>query len=238
MSEIRLIETQDGSHSLYVPELNETYHSFHGAIQESQHVFIRMGLHYFLDKFQSNKIKILEVGFGTGLNAMLSYRDLTKKQIRTWYDTIEPFPIGEDIWKKLNYVEKLDFEGAEKIYTELHSSAWDTKNELAEGYLFTKYKEKLEDIELLPNHYDVVFFDAFAPNKQPELWHLDQLKKVVASMKDEAVFVTYCAQGQFKRDLREAGLEIESLPGPPGKKEMVRGRKIAIDVGEEGEVVE
>jgi tRNA U34 5-methylaminomethyl-2-thiouridine-forming methyltransferase MnmC len=229
MSEIRLIETQDGSHSLYVPELNETYHSFHGAIQESQYVFIRMGLHYFLDKFQSDKVKILEVGFGAGLNALLSYRDLTKKKMSTWYDTIEPFPIEEEIWKKLNYVEKLDFEDGEQIYQDLHNATWQTKNELAEGFLFTKYKEKLEHIELQPNHYDVVFFDAFAPSKQPEMWQLDQLKKIAASMKDDAIFVTYCAQGQFKRDLREAGLEIESLPGPPGKKEMVRGRKIAIE---------
>lgn len=229
MSEIRLIETQDGSHSLYVPELNETYHSFHGAIQESQHVFVRMGLHYFQDKFQTNEIKILEVGFGTGLNAILSYKDLSKKKIKTWYDTIEPFPINEDIWKKLNYVEKLEFDGAEEIYNQLHNLPWGEKNELSEGFVFTKYKEKLEDIELHLNHYDMVYFDAFAPNKQPELWHLDQLKKVVASMKEDGVFVTYCAQGQFKRDLREAGLEIESLPGPPGKKEMVRGRKLIIE---------
>jgi len=234
MSEIRLIETQDGSHSLYVPELNETYHSFHGAIQESAHVFIRMGLHYYLDKFQSHKIKILEVGFGTGLNALMAYKDLTKKKIRMWYDTIEPYPIEEGIWKKLNYVEKMDFEGGQEIYDQLHNSPWETKNELSEGYLFTKHKNKLESIELPDHHYDLVFFDAFAPNKQPELWELDQLKKVVASMKDDAVFVTYCAQGQFKRDLREAGLEIESLPGPPGKKEMVRGWKLpSEDLGTE-----
>ena len=235
MSEIRLIETQDGSHSLYVPELNETYHSFHGAIQESQHVFIRMGLHYFQDRFQTNEVNILEVGFGTGLNAILSYKDLKKKKIKTWYDTIEPFPIGENIWKKLNYVEKLDFEGVRKIFNQLHNSPWGTKNELSEGYLFTKYKQKLEDIELLPNHYDMVYFDAFAPNKQPDIWQLDQLKKVVKSMKEEGVFVTYCAQGQFKRNLREAGLEIESLPGSFGKKEMVRGRKLITEQIEEKE---
>ena len=235
MSEIRLIETQDGSHSLYVPELNETYHSFHGAIQESQHVFIRMGLHYFQDRFQTNEVNILEVGFGTGLNAILSYKDLKKKKIKTWYDTIEPFPIGENIWKKLNYVEKLDFEGVREIFNQLHNSPWGTKNELSEGYLFTKYKQKLEDIELLPNHYDMVYFDAFAPNKQPDIWQLDQLKKVVKSMKEEGVFVTYCAQGQFKRNLREAGLEIESLPGSLGKKEMVRGRKLITEQIEEKE---
>ena len=115
MSETRLIETQDGSHSLYVPELNETYHSFHGAIQESQHVFIKMGLHYYLDRYQANQVKILEVGFGTGLNALLTFRDLSKKKTKTWYDTLEPAPITEAIWRKLNYVEKLGFENAKEI---------------------------------------------------------------------------------------------------------------------------
>jgi len=225
MTEIRLIETQDGSHSLYNPDLNETYHSFHGAIQESQHVFIRMGLHYYLDLHQSNKVKILEIGFGTGLNAILTYKDLTKKKIKTWYDTLEPFPIEESIWSKLNYIEKLGFNDIEDVYKNMHTCETDTITALSEGFLFTKYKSKLEDITLHANHYDVVLFDAFAPSKQPDLWKLEQLQKVVASMKEGAVLVTYCAQGQFKRDIKEAGLEIETLPGPPGKKEMVRGIK-------------
>lgn len=225
MTEIRLIETQDGSHSLYNPDLNETYHSFHGAIQESQHVFIRMGLHYYLDLHQSNKVKILEIGFGTGLNAILTYKDLTKKKIKTWYDTLEPFPIEENIWSKLNYIEKLGFNDIEDVYKNMHTCRVDTITELSEGFLFTKYKSKLEEITLHANHYDVVLFDAFAPNKQPDLWKLEQLQKVVASMKVGAVLVTYCAQGQFKRDIKEAGLEIETLSGPPGKKEMVRGIK-------------
>lgn len=225
MSEIRLIETHDGSHSLYLPALNETYHSIHGAIQESQHVFIRMGLHFYLDLHRNNKVKILEVGFGTGLNALLTFKDLSKKKIKTWYDTIEPFPIEEDVWSKLNYVEQLKMDNEQDIYGQMHRASWETKTELGEGYLFTKLKSKLEEIELQDNHYDLIFFDAFAPNKQPEIWQLPQLIKVVESMKEGGVFVTYCAQGQFKRNLKEAGLEIESLPGPPGKKEMVRGVK-------------
>lgn len=225
MPERRLIETQDGSHSLYVPELNETYHSFHGAMQESQHVFIRMGLHYFLDRSRANQVKILEVGFGTGLNALLTFKDLTKKKIKTWYDTIEPFPVPTEILNKLNYVELVDFEGAQNAYNVMHESEWETKIQLSEGYLFTKMQQTLQEVDLQSNHYDLVFFDAFAPSKQPELWALPQLQKVVNSMKQGGVFVTYCAQGQFKRDIREAGLNIETLPGPPGKKEMIRGIK-------------
>ncbi|MDH5367479.1 MAG: tRNA (5-methylaminomethyl-2-thiouridine)(34)-methyltransferase MnmD, partial [Cyclobacteriaceae bacterium] len=201
------------------------YHSIHGAVQESQHVFIRMGLHYYLDLHQNNKIKILEVGFGTGLNALLAYKDLSKKNIKTWYDTIEPFPIEEDVWSKLNYTDLLGMDNEIDVYGQMHRASWETKTELKEGYLFTKLKDKLESIELQANHYDLIFFDAFAPNKQPELWQLPQLEKIVGSMKGGGVFVTYCAQGQFKRNLKEAGLEIESLSGPPGKKEMVRGVK-------------
>ena len=120
MEEIRLIETQDGSHSLYVPELNETYHSFRGAIQESQHVFIRMGLHYYLDLHRTNKVKILEIGFGTGLNALLTFKDITRKKIKGWYDTIEPFPIDEAIWSKLNYVEQLEMLEEKEVYEQLN----------------------------------------------------------------------------------------------------------------------
>lgn len=225
MSETRLIETQDGSHSLYVPDLNETYHSFHGAIQESQHVFIRMGLHYYLDLHRANKVKILEMGFGTGLNALLSYKDLTRKKLKVWYDTIEPYPIDESIWSKLNYVEQLEMQEEIGVYEQMHSCNWETKTELSEGYLFTKYKNLLEEIELQSNHYDIVYFDAFAPSKQPDLWKPEQLEKVVESLKEGGVFVTYCAQGQFKRDIKETGLTIETLAGPPGKKEMVRGVK-------------
>lgn len=225
MSETRIIETQDGSHSLYVPDLNETYHSFHGAIQESQHVFIRMGLHYYLDLHRTNKLKILEIGFGTGLNALLTFKDLVPKKLKTWYDTIEPYPIDENIWSKLNYVEQLEMTENGDVFEHMHKCDWDTKTELTEGYLFTKFKSTLEDINLVENHYDVVYFDAFAPSKQPDLWKPELLDKVIDSLKEEGVFVTYCAQGQFKRDIKETGLIIETLPGPPGKKEMVRGVK-------------
>ncbi|MDH5476688.1 MAG: tRNA (5-methylaminomethyl-2-thiouridine)(34)-methyltransferase MnmD [Cyclobacteriaceae bacterium] len=225
MSEIRVIETDDGSHSLYVPSLKETYHSTHGAIQESQHVFIRKGIHFYLESHHNSEIKILEIGFGTGLNALLTFNELSGSNITTSYDTIEPFPINEAVWSKLNYVEKIETDNTKDIYGQMHSASWETKIELEEGYFFTKLKEKLEDIELQNNYYDLIFFDAFAPNKQPELWQLPQLKKIVNSMKEGGVFVTYCAQGQFKRDLKEAGLTLESLPGPPGKKEMVRGVK-------------
>ena len=225
MAEIRLIETEDRSHSLYVPELNETYHSFHGAIQESQHVFIREGLHYYFNRQQTRSIKILEIGFGTGLNALLTYKYFIKRNVKIKYNTIEPFPIGKAIWSKLNYVELLNITKGKEVYKQMHTTVWNTEKEVVEGYLFTKFDDKLENASLRYNYYDIVFFDAFAPSKQPGMWKLFLLEKITQSIKPGGVFVTYCAQGQFKRNLKSTGLNVETLPGPPGKKEMVRGIK-------------
>ncbi|GGF33761.1 tRNA (5-methylaminomethyl-2-thiouridine)(34)-methyltransferase MnmD [Echinicola rosea] len=223
---IKLIETEDGSHSLYVPELDETYHSFHGAYRESIHVFFLYGLDYWFTHHPHQKpIRVFEVGFGTGLNAWLALVWAEQNKVPLLYHTIEPFPVPEEVYTQLNY-KNIDqdirlYQGA---FDELHQAEWDKGGAITPYFNMKKDKTTLEKVQLYPT--DVVFFDAFAPSKQPELWSKDLLQKVVDAMNPGAVFVTYCAKGQVKRDLAAVGLKVETLPGPPGKKEMVRGVKL------------
>lgn len=219
MSEIKIITTGDGSHSLLNEALNETYHSRHGAIRESQHVFIEHGLNYRIKQHQLRSISILEVGFGTGLNALLSVHEAIHKNVKIAYTTLETFPIQPEIWRKLNYPDPND------LFNELHQTEWHRWMEINSNFKLLKLKDSLQEVELLPDQFDLIYFDAFAPNKQPELWDLQILEKVARTLKPSGVFVTYCAKGQLKRDLKALGLVVESLPGPPGKREMVRASK-------------
>ena len=227
MPDIKLIVTSDGSHSLLNEALNETYHSVHGAIQESLHVFIKNGLSYFLEKHSPAEVSIFEVGFGTGLNALLTVQAMQSPNVALKYVSIEAFPIGEALWAGLNYTKTLGFEDT---FAFLHRSPWEVVNKISGHIELLKLQTTLEKVQLKDGSFDLVFFDAFAPSKQPELWTIDMLRKVVLAMKSGAVFVTYCAKGQLKRDLKELGLNVETLSGPPGKKEMVR----AVKVGESG----
>ncbi|GGZ35553.1 hypothetical protein GCM10007049_31220 [Echinicola pacifica] len=223
---IKLIETEDGSHSLYVPELDETYHSFHGAYRESIHVFFLYGLdHWYMHHPHKQPIRIFEVGFGTGLNAWLSLVWAEQNKIPVLYHSIEPFPIEEELYTQLNY-PKLDEDIShyQGYFEELHRAEWDKGDSVTPYFNMKKDKTTLEEVKLYPT--DMVFFDAFAPSKQPELWTKDILQKVVDALNPGGVFVTYCAKGQVKRDLAACGLQVETLPGPPGKKEMIRGTKL------------
>lgn len=224
MSDIRIIETQDGSHSLFVPELNETYHSFHGALQEAEHVFIKMGLHRWCAS-HGNEVKIYEVGFGTGLNALLTLREAIQRKLNITYTTIEAFPVDEELLKKLNYIDKVEMEETESWFQKLHDAEWNKEVIISENFTLHKIKGKLSETPLASEANDVVYFDAFAPSKQADMWEYSVLEKVSKSIKNRGIFTTYCATGQLKRDLKELGFEVETLPGPPGKKEMVRGTK-------------
>ncbi|MBD8489607.1 tRNA (5-methylaminomethyl-2-thiouridine)(34)-methyltransferase MnmD [Echinicola sp. CAU 1574] len=224
--EIKLIETEDGSHSLYVPDLNETYHSFHGAYRESIHVFFLYGLdHWFTHHPHQQPVRVFEVGFGTGLNAWLALVWAEQNKLPLLYHTIEPFPVPEDIYTQLNYTSiDEDLSHFQGQFHRLHKAPWNQGGALTEYFNMKKDQATLEEVQLYPT--DVVFFDAFAPSKQPELWSKELLKKVVDALNPGGVFVTYCAKGQLKRDLTNLGLHVETLPGPPGKKEMVRATKI------------
>ena len=219
---LTIITTGDGSHSLRNEALNETYHSVHGALQESVHVFIRNGLEHRLRDFHKESLSIFEVGFGTGLNALLTANYALENTVTISYTSIEAFPVPGEIWRTLNYGST---EEAQKRFYSLHEAAWETEQQIVPGFRLRKMHITLEDMILPASSFDVIYFDAFAPNKQPDLWTLPMLEKVTALLRPGGVFVTYCAKGQLKRDLKSLGLTTETLPGPPGKKEMVRATR-------------
>lgn len=218
-----LIVTEDGSHSILHTEMKETYHSVHGAIQESKYVFIEMGLVHLFSRNERADVNILEIGFGTGLNALLSAQAAADLQITVRYATVEAYPLAREVWSKLNYPETL---GDSALFEDLHSTPWESEHLLRPNFIFKKYYSTLQDINLLPQSFNLIFYDAFAPAKQPEMWIREMLAKVTDSLDAGGVLVTYCAKGQVKRDLVSLGLSVETLPGPPGKKEMVRASKI------------
>lgn len=218
--EIEIKITKDNSHTLFVPELNETYHSRHGAIQESKHVFIAAGL----GCFSTEKISVLEVGFGTGLNALLSYLYAKNNKINIDYSSVELYPLKQEIIEQLNYTENI--EGvSQEIFFNLHKCKWEEENKISNFFKLTKLNTSILN-ELNLNGFDVVFFDAFGPEVQPEMWSKFIFEKMYDSLKEKGILVTYCAKGSVKRTLKEVGFAIENLPGPPGKREMTRATKI------------
>jgi tRNA U34 5-methylaminomethyl-2-thiouridine-forming methyltransferase MnmC len=221
--EIQIITTGDGSHSLLNTTLNETYHSVHGAKRESIHVFIKHGLEFFREKSPCEVVSIFEVGFGTGLNALLTASFADEKKQKINYTSIEAFPLTSEIWSQLNYSET---DHDRLLFKKLHEDSWGTENLISDFFALLKMKITLQEISF-KEHFDVVYFDAFAPSKQPELWEIPVLQKIYEALKVDGVFVTYCAKGQLKRDLKTLGFLVETLAGPPGKKEMVRALKIS-----------
>jgi tRNA U34 5-methylaminomethyl-2-thiouridine-forming methyltransferase MnmC len=217
-TDIQLITTSDGSHSLLNTSLNETYHSVHGAIQESKHVFIKNGLQFFSDKNSKSPIRIFEMGFGTGLNALLTKLWADENQREIHYTSLEMFPLGKNVYTQLNYG---DTDVNRKLFLELHEAPWG--QEVAfQNFTLKKIKDDLESKAFFPDSFDIIYYDAFAPSKQPKLWEISVLEKVVSWMSRDSVFVTYCAKGRLKRDLKTLGTMVETLTGPPGKKEMIR----------------
>ena len=214
---MKLNDTLDGSHTLFSTTYNATYHSVNGAIQESMHVYIQEGLLHH----QKSKLTILEVGFGTGLNTWLTLHYGKTKIIH--YDALEPIPISSDIVQDLNYTKKLPELNAESFF-KLHHSSWDTNHHIRNSFSFKKYQESIQNFETC-TRYDIVYFDAFGPSSQPELWTSQIAKKLFNYLNPEGFLVTFCAQGEFKRILKNCGFYVESPAGPPGKREMTRAIK-------------
>jgi tRNA U34 5-methylaminomethyl-2-thiouridine-forming methyltransferase MnmC len=223
MEGIKIFTTNDGSHTLQSEQFGVSYHSVHGAIRESNHVFIQNGLRMLTVLGQ--KVRILELGFGTGLNAFLTYLESVQRDLRVYYQTIEAYPINIQLVHQLNYPQLLNATEFQKDFLQLHQVDWDKNLKLGATFRFQKRSCKFEDIDYT-SEFDIVYFDAFGPAAQPELWTLDMMKKVHQALRKEGVLVTYCAQGQFKRHLKELGFVVERLPGPPGKREMTRAIKL------------
>lgn len=220
--ELRL--TGDGSATLYVPALNEHYHSHHGARQESRHVFIEAGLRPLLAGGPA-KQRILEVGLGTGLNALLTLEAALGSGVAIAYDGLETYPVPPALVAALQPEWDALGEPLSTLFAQLHAAPWNQPQELTPGFTLTKMEQALEKARLPPACYHLIYFDAFAPEKQPELWTEAVFAQLYAAAAPGAVLVSYCAQGQFRRSLRAAGWLTEKLPGPPGKREMTRAVK-------------
>ncbi len=216
--QLKLVKTNDNSHTLYIPELNEHYHSVHGAIQESQHVFINAGMNYL----NRNSVKIFEVGFGTGLNALLTYLNATKNNILTYYHSIELNPLPEKIYKKLNFTDILGIDN--NIFKQLHELKWDDMHQLTPNFSILKIHNDIINY-YIDDEYDIIYFDAFGPEVQPEIWEEYLFMKLFEALKMGGIMTTYSAKGVIKRKLFKIGFKVETIPGPPGKREMIRAVK-------------
>ena len=221
----RLIEiTADGSHTLFVPELNERYHSTNGAIQESELVFIQNGLYHLPQCLK--EINLLEIGFGTGLNALLTILESKKQRRKINYVAIEPEPLDQEIILGLNYPNQIGGTEAEGYYKKIHDANWEYPSFLSDYFIISKIHAKIEDLALSEKQFHLIYFDAFGPEVQPELWTEAIFKKLFDCLKQDGIIVTYSCKGNVKRALKSAGFGLEKLPGPPGKREVLRATKL------------
>lgn len=222
--------TSDGSTSIHLPDWNEQYHSKHGAIQEAYHVFIKAGFEKFLDiisqinETTQTNISILEIGFGTGLNAFITFLEANKKNIKVDYVGVEAYPVAADEVEKLNYVAELKAENNQADFDQMHSISWDEKQPISNDFLLTKRKQFFADISDV-NTFDLIYFDAFGATNQPELWTEEIFKKMYVALKVGGVLTTYAAKGSVRRAMQTVGFTVERLAGPPGKREMLRAVK-------------
>ncbi|MBC8510494.1 MAG: tRNA (5-methylaminomethyl-2-thiouridine)(34)-methyltransferase MnmD [Cryomorphaceae bacterium] len=214
----KLVITNDGSHSIFNPEVNETYHSKHGAIVEAEYVFIKNGL------LAENKkqFSILEVGFGTGLNALLTAQKAQQKKIDINYHGIELYPVPKESYIQLNFTELIGEEKSKLL--NLHECNWEEEHVINKFFKLTKNEIALEKYTS-KTKFDIIYFDAFSPEKQPELWTAEVFQNIYDLLKEDGFLVTYCAKGVVKRTMKTVGFEIIVLDGPPGKRQMTRANK-------------
>ncbi|MGP1990781.1 tRNA (5-methylaminomethyl-2-thiouridine)(34)-methyltransferase MnmD [Zobellia laminariae] len=218
--ERKIITTGDGSKTIQISEWDEQYHSKHGAVQEAYHVFIKHGLSLFFGK----KVAILEIGFGTGLNALITHIESKKNNTEVAYRGVEAYPVSTEELEQLNYISELKAEEFQKDFEKMHQSPWESDILISENFILKKEQKLFADIAD-ENVFDLVYFDAFGARVQPELWTEEIFLKMYRAMKEGGVLVTYAAKGSVRRAMLAVGFEVERLPGPPGKREMLRARK-------------
>ncbi|MFI5187129.1 MAG: tRNA (5-methylaminomethyl-2-thiouridine)(34)-methyltransferase MnmD [Chitinophagales bacterium] len=217
----KIIITGDGSHSISIPEMNVTYHSIHGAIRESKHVFIEAGLKSVRPLQAARRLSIFEMGFGTGLNALLTFIEAEKPGRTIYYETIELSPLSDEQFKSLNYCEQLQRRDVQTIFEKLHDCDWEKEIVITENFTFKKSKINLVNFETV-ELFQLIYFDAFDPIVQPELWTEKIFEKMFSILEPGGILVTYSSKGDVRRAMQAAGFIVEKLPGPPGKREIIR----------------
>jgi tRNA U34 5-methylaminomethyl-2-thiouridine-forming methyltransferase MnmC len=216
----QLITTSDGSHTIYVPELNEHYHSIHGAVQESSFIFINNGF----DTCSATPLSIFELGFGTGLNALLTAVKSLAGEREVNYTSIEKYPVDEKTIMSLNHY-LFAGETGKKLYDLIHSSPWNMWVNICKNFNLRKIMGDIT-IDPLPGRYDLIYFDAFGPDKQPQMWTLEMFSIIASVTNKNGMLITYSAKGEVRRNLKACGFEVTLLPGPPGKRQIIRAVKI------------
>lgn len=217
----KIIITDDGSHSLYVPELNENYHSTHGAKQEAEHIFIKDALAFASEN--NKRLNVLEIGFGTGLNAFLSLQYARANSLELCYHGIEKYPIIEKEYEVLNFPSSR--EGEQAVFLKLHQATWEQTVDIESFFKLRKIQADFKEMNLPSDYFDVVYFDAFGPNVQADLWSTEIFKTIYKSMKIGGVMTTYSVKGDVRRAMKSVGFEVKKIPGPLGKREITRAIK-------------
>ncbi|GAB4093782.1 tRNA (5-methylaminomethyl-2-thiouridine)(34)-methyltransferase MnmD [Flaviaesturariibacter terrae] len=219
--ERKITVTKDGSHTFEYPDMRGTYHSRHGALGESRHVFIEAGLYYALEQFPAEPLSIFEMGFGSGLNALLTAIEAEQRKRFIQYVTIEAFPVPASEALKLNYGALL---AARELFQQLHAAPWEMETKLSEYFTIRKEEGALQELGIT-GLYHLVYYDAFAPSSQPELWTADSFRKLYERLLPGGALVTYCSKSVVRKAMMEAGFSVTKPPGPWGKREMVRALK-------------
>ena len=231
--EREVVITADGSSTIYLPEWDEQYHSKHGAIQEAYHVFIKHGLYHFCDSEEyqfdrsqgvNSRIAILEIGFGTGLNSFITLLEAEKLNMSVDYVGVEGYPVAINEIEQLNYATQLKVENNKEVFKTMHDVSWEEKHQMSSNFSLTKQNRFFSEIKD-QNLYNLIYFDAFGARVQPELWTEAIFKKMFDALKEKGVLVTYAAKGSVRRAMQTVGFIVEKLPGPPGKREMLRATK-------------
>jgi tRNA U34 5-methylaminomethyl-2-thiouridine-forming methyltransferase MnmC len=217
-----IIMTKDGSHSIGISQTNITFHSRYGAIQESKHVFIEAGFNQF--RGQKPSIHILEMGFGTGLNVLLTLMEASRAKQTVYYETIEEFPLERELFEPLNYCWQLERPDLQTVFLQLHRCPWEQRLAITPFFSFKKIQAPFQTYTGNQS-FDIIFYDAFAPQAQPELWTMENFVKISGLLRQNGLLVTYCSKGEVQRAMRAAGFTIEKLHGPPHKREIIRAVK-------------